>query len=52
MASSNLCEEQIRLAADCYSAHPDEVGTRTRKDEEAAAQPRELLGVPEGGEPE
>ena len=51
MASSNLREEQIRLAADYNSAHPDEVGARIRKDEEAAARLRELLVVPEGGEP-
>jgi hypothetical protein len=48
MASSNLREEQIRLAADYYSVYPDEVDARIREDEEAAARLRELLGVPEG----
>ncbi|HEX5582847.1 hypothetical protein [Gaiella sp.] len=47
-ASSNLREDQIRLAADYYSAHPDEVDARIREDEEAAARLRELLGVAEG----
>ena len=47
MASSNLQEEQIRLAADYYSVYPDEVEARIREDEEAAARLRELLGVPE-----
>jgi hypothetical protein len=48
MASSNLREEQIRLAADYYSVYPDEVDARIREDEEAAVRLRELLGVPEG----
>jgi hypothetical protein len=48
MASSNLQEEQIRLAADYYGVYPDEVDARIREDEEAAARLRELLGVPEG----
>jgi hypothetical protein len=48
MASSNLREDQIRLAAGYYSAYPDEVDARIREDEEAAARLRELLGVPEG----
>ena len=47
MASSNLQEEQIRLAADYYGVYPDEVDARIREDEEAAARLRELLGVPE-----
>jgi len=48
MASSDLREEQIRLAADYYSAYPDEIDARIREDEEAATRLRELLGVPEG----
>ena len=48
MTSSNLREEQIRLAADYYSVYPDEVDARIREDEEAAVRLRELLGVPEG----
>ncbi len=48
MASSNLREEQIRLAADYYSVYPDEIDARIREDEEAATRLRELLGVPEG----
>jgi len=48
MASSDLREEQIRLAADYYSVYPDEIDARIREDEEAATRLRELLGVPEG----
>jgi hypothetical protein len=48
MASSNLREDQIRLAADYYSVYPDEVDARIREDDEAAVRLRELLGVPEG----
>jgi hypothetical protein len=47
MASSNLREEQIWLAAHYYGAYPDEVDARVHEDEEAAARLRELLGVPE-----
>ncbi len=48
MASSGLRAEQIRLAADYYSAYPDEIDARIRLDEESAARLRELLGVAEG----
>ena len=47
MASTNLHEDQIRLAAEYYSAYPDEVDARIGEDEEAAARLRTLLGVPE-----
>ena len=47
IASSGLREDQIRLAADYYSAYPEEIDARIRQDEEAAARLRELLGVPE-----
>lgn len=48
IASSNLREEQIRLAADYYSVYPDEVDVRIREDDVAAARLRELLGDPDG----
>lgn len=48
MASTNLREEQIRLAADYYGAYPDEIDSRIREDEDAAARLRELLGIPDG----
>ncbi|HEX5582854.1 hypothetical protein [Gaiella sp.] len=47
IASSDLREDQIRMAADYYSAYPDEVDARIREDEEAAVRLRELLGVAE-----
>ena len=46
MASTNLSEDQIRLAADYYGAYPDEIDSRIREDENAAARLRELLGIP------
>jgi hypothetical protein len=46
MASTNLREDQIRLAADYYAAYPEEIDARIREDEEAAARLRELLGIP------
>jgi hypothetical protein len=48
MASTNMREDQIRLAAGYYGAYPNEVDVRIREDEEAAARLRGLLGVPEG----
>jgi len=48
MAGSNLREDQIRLAADYYSAYPDEIDARIRDDDKAAARVRELLGAAEG----
>lgn len=47
-ASTDLREDQIRLAADYYGAYPDEVDERIRADEEAAGRLQELLGIPEG----
>lgn len=48
MASTNLREDQIRLAADYYGAYPEEIDSRIREDEDAAARLRELLGIPDG----
>lgn len=47
-ASTNLREDQIRLAVGYYSAYPDEVDARIREDEEAAARLRALLAIPAG----
>lgn len=47
MASTNLREEQIRLAADYYSFYPDEVDAHIRQEVEAASRLRELLGISE-----
>ncbi len=48
MASTNLREDQIRLAVGYYSAYPDEVDARIHEDEEAATRLRALLAIPAG----
>ena len=48
MASTNLREDQIRLAVGYYSAYPDEVDARISEDEAAAARLRTVLAIPAG----
>jgi hypothetical protein len=48
MSSTNLREDQIRLAVGYYSAYPDEVDARISEDEAAAARLRTVLAIPPG----